>query len=73
MDAATAAEPIEPVYQGHFGEFTITASDRKGVVIYRAGLMVAALCFAIGVSLLLWRGADPTVQRLLTPDRKSVV
>ena len=34
------------VYQGQFGEFTIEASDRKGVLIYRGGLAIAALCFA---------------------------
>ncbi|MFE1745914.1 DUF2301 domain-containing membrane protein [Coleofasciculus sp. H7-2] len=36
------------VYQGQFGEFTITESDRTGVIIYRSGLMVAALSFALG-------------------------
>ena len=41
------------VYQGQFGEFTITQSDRQGVIIYRAGLMVAALSFAIGSTLVL--------------------
>ena len=51
-----------PVYQGQFGEFTITAGDRQGVVIYRAGLMVAALCFAIGTGLALWQPNSPTVQ-----------
>lgn len=41
------------VYQGQFGEFTIDDSDRTGVIIYRAGLMVAALSFAIGSLLVL--------------------
>jgi uncharacterized integral membrane protein len=36
------------VYQGQFGDFTITTSDRQGVVIYRSALMVAALCFSVG-------------------------
>ena len=36
------------VYQGQFGEFSITTGDRTGVIIYRSGLMVAALSFAIG-------------------------
>ena len=40
-------------YEGQFGTFTITSDDRRSVVIYRAGLMVAALCFAIGVGLVL--------------------
>ncbi|MBD1869146.1 DUF2301 domain-containing membrane protein [Cyanobacteria bacterium FACHB-471] len=41
------------VYQGQFGEFTITESDRQGVIIYRAGLMAAALSFALGTLLVL--------------------
>ncbi|GAB4290318.1 MAG: DUF2301 domain-containing membrane protein [Oscillatoriaceae cyanobacterium] len=57
---------IEPeVYQGQFGEFTITESDRTGVRIYRAGLMVAAIAFATGTTLVLWQG-DRTLG-LLTP------
>ncbi len=55
------------VYQGQFGEFTISQSDRNGVIIYRSGLMIAALSFAIGSSLLLWQGATPVVLSLLTP------
>jgi uncharacterized integral membrane protein len=54
------------VYQGQFGAFTITPDDRRGVIIYRAGLMVAALCFAIGVALALWQPNDPTVLLWLT-------
>lgn len=45
----TQAQPSElAIYQGQFGEFTITQSDRSGVIIYRAGLLVAAISFAIG-------------------------
>ena len=51
MTQQIASEPL--VYQGQFGEFTITQSDRQGVIIYRAGLMVAALSFAIGSTLVL--------------------
>jgi uncharacterized integral membrane protein len=51
MTQQIASEPV--VYQGQFGEFTITQSDRKGVIVYRAGLMVAALSFAIGSTLVL--------------------
>ncbi|WOB44735.1 DUF2301 domain-containing membrane protein [Thermoleptolyngbya oregonensis NK1-22] len=61
----TLAEP--EVYQGQFGEFTITKGDRLGVVLYRAALMVAALCFAAGTGLVLGRGDDPTVLRWLSP------
>jgi len=41
------------VYQGQFGEFTINESDRTGVIVYRTGLMVAALSFALGSALVL--------------------
>ncbi|WP_287522685.1 DUF2301 domain-containing membrane protein [Okeania sp. SIO2C2] len=58
-------EPI--VYQGHFGEFTITKSDRLSVIIYRSGLMIAALSFALGSTLVLWQGNNPAVIKALTP------
>lgn len=53
------------IYQGQFGEFTITEGDRTGVIIYRAGLMVAAVSFAIGSALVLLNN-NPDF-RLLTP------
>jgi uncharacterized integral membrane protein len=59
--------PESKVYQGQFGEFTITESDRQGVIIYRAGLMVAALSFALGSGLILWQGNNPTALTALTP------
>lgn len=66
MDAAV--ESIEPViYQGQFGEFTVTSNDRRGVVVYRSGLMVAAFCFATGATLALGQGDSSIVQRVLTP------
>lgn len=55
------------VYQGQFGEFTITDSDRKLVIVYRSSLLVAALSFAIASGLVLWFGENPTVFSLLTP------
>lgn len=55
------------VYQGQFGEFTITSADRQGVVIYRASLLVAALCFAGGSFWVLWQGDRPLVWTALTP------
>lgn len=58
------AEPM--VYQGQFGEFTINDEDRRGVVIYRGGLMVAALCFVIGAGLVLWQGDNPAILFWLT-------
>lgn len=53
-------------YQGQFGEFTITAGDRRGVIIYRTGLLVAALCFAIGSGLVLQQGQNLGVLQGLT-------
>ncbi|MBW4686898.1 MAG: DUF2301 domain-containing membrane protein [Komarekiella atlantica HA4396-MV6] len=64
MTTQTLSAP--EVYQGQFGEFTITQSDRTGVIIYRAGLMVAALSFAIGSALVLLNN-NPTVFTTLTP------
>jgi uncharacterized integral membrane protein len=55
------------IYQGQFGEFTITQSDRTGVLIYRAGLGVAALCFAIGATLVLQQGDNPIAIQAVTP------
>ncbi|HEY9658102.1 MAG TPA: DUF2301 domain-containing membrane protein, partial [Allocoleopsis sp.] len=62
MRARTTTPHTElEIYQGQFGEFTITSADRQGVVIYRAGLMVAALSFALGTGLVLMQGATPSV------------
>jgi uncharacterized integral membrane protein len=41
-----------PIYQGHFGEFTIDRADRRGVILYRGGLLVAALSVAVAVGLM---------------------
>lgn len=59
----TTAEmtPEPEVYQGQFGSFTIENADRQEVVLYRAGLAIAALCFALGTGGLLWRGNQPWV------------
>lgn len=60
MNAQANVQPVEPeIYQGQFGEFTITKGDRQGVLIYRASLMVAALCFGIGTTLVLWQSDQP--------------
>ncbi|MCA1993411.1 MAG: DUF2301 domain-containing membrane protein [Coleofasciculus sp. S288] len=64
----TLQQELEPeVYQGQFGEFTITQSDRIGVMVYRTSLMVAALSFAIATWLILSKGSTPTVLTALTP------
>ena len=67
MATQATAQAIDPIYQGQFGEFTITPDDRRGVIIYRSGLMIAALSFAIGSTFTLWQGDNPVIQSLLTP------
>ena len=42
-----------PIYQGQFGEFTITNNDHREVILYRTGLAIAALSFVSGVTLFL--------------------
>ena len=54
------------VYQGQFGEFTLTQRDRQEVVFYRAGLGLSALAFAVGTGLILWQGPIPFVLQTLT-------
>jgi uncharacterized integral membrane protein len=54
------------VYEGQFGQFTITTSDRTGVIIYRTGLLVAALSLAIATWLILLEGTTSTVLTQLT-------
>jgi uncharacterized integral membrane protein len=58
---------MSPVYQGQFGEFTITDADRREVILYRIGLAISGLSFAIGVGLILGIGNDLLVLKLLTP------
>lgn len=55
-----------PVYFGQFGTYQITSGDRREVRIYRAGLLVAALCFATGSGLLFALGATPGVLQAIT-------
>ncbi len=43
-------------YRGQFGEYTITKRDRLEVIIYRAGLVVAAASFAIACNLFFAQG-----------------
>lgn len=64
MTQVTQSESI--VYQGQFGEFTITDSDRTGVIVYRTSLMVAALSFALGSALGLLNHNSVNLQ-ILTP------
>jgi uncharacterized integral membrane protein len=57
---------INPVYQGQFGEFTITDRDRQEVILYRTGLAIAGLSFGLGVALSLGMGANVLVRQGLT-------
>jgi uncharacterized integral membrane protein len=43
-------------YQGQFGEYTITKRDRLEVIIYRGGLVIAAISFAIASNLFFAQG-----------------
>ena len=45
-------ESMTEVYEGQFGTFTIEDSDRTEVILYRAGLAVAAGSFAIAATTL---------------------
>ena len=47
------------VYQGQFGTFTVTDRDRQSVVIYRSGLMIAAVSFGVGTIAALWQLFQP--------------
>jgi uncharacterized integral membrane protein len=57
---------VPETYQGHFGPFTITDTDRREVVIYRAGLTLAAVSFGLGVAGLLTIGPSPLMLQGLT-------
>lgn len=60
-------EPTPEVYQGQFGEFTITKSDRIGVIIYRTSLMISAISFAIASNLALFYADNPLAIQAITP------
>ena len=59
-------EITSEVYQCQFGEFTITKDDRLSVIIYRSALAIAALCFSLGVMLVLWQPNNPSILNWLT-------
>lgn len=46
---ATVGTSETPVYEGQFGSFTIDKDDRQEVVLYRAGLVIAAFSFGCAV------------------------
>lgn len=53
------------VYSGYYGEFTITDDDRQEVWIYRTGLAIAAVCFAIGSALAIFQGGTVWAQQAI--------
>jgi uncharacterized integral membrane protein len=55
----TWLQETNDVYQGQFGEFTVTSQDRLSVVLYRAGLTTAAIAFGLG-TLLVLLGINPS-------------
>jgi len=55
MTSSTELTPDPIVYKGQFGAFTIDDEDRREVIQYRAGLAIAALCFALGTVGALWQ------------------
>lgn len=59
----------KPIYQGQFGEFTITDGDRQEVILYRTGLAIAGGSWAIGVVVLFIFMANhhPQLLTALTP------
>ena len=48
MASSLTSDSLIPIYQGQFGEFTITKDDRNGVILYRASLLIAAVCGGVG-------------------------
>lgn len=51
----TQQDSIPVIYQGQFGNYTINDRDRQGVIIYRIGLIIAALCFTLATGLVLFQ------------------
>ncbi len=63
---ANAVNETPVVYTGQFGDYTITQSDRRGVVLYRAGLMTAALAFAAGTAIALGWNQNPNLVQAIS-------
>ncbi len=63
----TVKENPERIYQGQFGEYQITEADRRGVIVYRSGLVLAAISFAIASNLVLGQANNPDLLAWTTP------
>jgi uncharacterized integral membrane protein len=59
-------EATSDIYQGHFGEFTISKRDRLEVTIYRGALLIAALTFGLGVTLIVSVESPSSILPFLT-------
>lgn len=59
MASSLTLDSSAPIYQGQFGEFTITKDDRNGVILYRASLLIAAICGGVGTLATLLPNAIP--------------
>ncbi|MGB3203225.1 MAG: DUF2301 domain-containing membrane protein [Nodosilinea sp.] len=64
MDSAVNEAPV--VYTGQFGDYTITAADRRGVVLYRIGLVMAALAFGTGAAIALFFNQNPALVQAIS-------
>ncbi|MEY3327829.1 MAG: hypothetical protein RLZZ115_710 [Cyanobacteriota bacterium] len=63
----TQQDSIPVIYQGQFGNYTINDHDRQSVIIYRTGIIIAALCFTVATGLVLFQLNTPGVLQALTP------
>jgi uncharacterized integral membrane protein len=61
----TWLQETNDVYQGQFGEFTVTSQDRLSVVLYRTGLTTAAIAFGLGTLLALLGTNQPSLSPVL--------
>ncbi len=58
---------LSPVYKGQFGEYSITQDDRRGVILYRSGLSIAAVSFALATGLFFQSPQHPEYLNYITP------
>jgi uncharacterized integral membrane protein len=63
----TTTETRPEIYQGQFGQFEINEGDRQGVIVYRGGLVLAALSFTLSSLLILLIESKEIILPLLTP------
>ncbi|MGI0481309.1 DUF2301 domain-containing membrane protein [Geminocystis sp. CENA526] len=54
------------IYQGQFGNFTITEDDRKEVIIYRVGLGIAGISLSFGILIFAWLDLTPLSEKFIS-------